>query len=679
MDETKTIILQTLQMQNFKGATSTTEFCKDCTTIAGRNGLGKTRHFTAFHWCLFGKDEQGRENYEVKTRVNGGIQHRITTAVELTLLVDGKQTTLRRELVEKWVRPRGQETEVYKGDETKCFWNGVPVSVTEYKSRVNDLIDADLFKLLTNTKYFINLHWRKQREILMQIVDVPSDEELLASIDEDKRQALVDIISNKSLEDARKEVASAITKLKEQLAEIQPRIDQTAKMMPPVQDWKRLQEVIQHHDAQLAELDSQLADIENQYSSAVKEQREILRQITNKKFAIEQRTAILREEANRKLLQYNADQRRAADEANAERKQIQLDVDRERTYLTRHEGEAARCERFISTISREIDDYETSVKLLREEWSLRNKEQWNGETYCNHCGQQLPADMIEQAKEIFESEKAKNLQAIIDKGNEKKQRIADMQKELAEETARLEDANKRIEASKQRIAELEAKLATTTEKEPMPALKDQFAPKYDEDAELARLTNELDALQATTGQQAEKADNSLILAKKRDLMQKRDEAKAVLETKIYRETAEKEIARQKELGRQYAQMIADKERIQFAIQQFSKAKIASVQESINALFNNVSFEMFAYTNEGNEYEACIPYIDGQAFGSANTAAQYNATLEICDVLAKAHNICTPIFIDGVESVNDPYIPASQCIMLRVTEDAELKVIHETAY
>lgn len=679
MNEPKTIILQTLTMQNFKGATATTEFCKDCTTIAGRNGLGKTRHFTAFHWCLFGKDEQGRENYEIKTRVDGQVQHRITTAVELDLLIDGKQTTLRRELVENWVRPRGQEEEVYKGDVTKCFWNGVPINVTEYKNRVNEIIDADLFKLLTNTKYFINLHWRKQREILMSIVELPSDAELLESIDEDKRQALIDIISTKSLEDARKEIASAITKLKEQLAEIQPRIDQTAKMMPPVQDWDALKAIISEKDAELSNLDAQLSDIESRYNSEVEARRERLRKETDLKFKIEQRRTEMREEANRQLLQYNEEQRRAADEANATRRELENAIANDHDRLQRHEGEVTRCEGYITRWKENIAYYEENIAKMRARWKAEKEKPWNGETTCPNCGQQLPDEQIANAKAIFEHTKEMNLQAIVEGAEDVKRKKQDAETHLADEQEQLEKTKAIVAECKQRIEENQTRLNNIPEVVPMPPVKGQFAPKYDEDAELARLTHELEAMQATPSPQAEKADNGLILAKKREVMAERDAAKALLETKTYREIAEKEIEKQKQLGREFAQMIADKERVQFAIQQYSKARIASVETSINALFQKVSFEMFAYTNEGNEYEACTPYIDGQAFGSANTAAQYNATLEICDVLAKAHDICAPIFIDGVESINDPYIPASQCIMLRVTEDEELKIKHNTTY
>ena len=677
METTRTIILQTLTMQNFKGGNSQTKFGTECTTIAGRNGLGKTRHFTAFHWCLFGKDEQGRENYEIKTRINGEIQHRINTAVELELLIDGKPTTLRRELVEKWVRPRGQETEVYKGDETKCFWNGVPVNVTEYKNRVNDIIDADVFKLLTNTQYFINLHWRKQREILMDIVEVPTDAELLQQIDEDKRQALIDIISNKSLEDARKEIASAISKLKEQLAEVQPRIDQTAKMMPAEQDWEALKAEIKAHDKELEKLDAQLADIDAQYNTAIEERRKQLQKQNEIKLAIEARRAELRAEANRKAIEHNEAQQTAANEANAQRRELVNAINNDLDRMHRHEGEIVRCKGYIERWQENIKCHDENIANLRKQWIVENAKQWDGETTCPNCGQQLPDELIANAKAIFEHTKNSNLNAIVCNADEEKRKKQDAERHLAEEEEQLKKAKDILAENKMRIEESQKKLDEI--QEVTPAFIRPETPDYDNDAKLASLTAELNASGTTASASVEKPDNSLIMAKKRDIMLTRDAVKAKLETKAYREAAQEEIKRQEKIGREYAQMIADKERVQFAIQQFTKARIASVEASINALFQKVSFQMFAYTNEGNEYEVCTPYIDGQAYGSANTAAQYNATLEICDVLSKAYGICAPIFIEGVESINDPYIPESQCVMLRVTDDAELQVITDPTF
>lgn len=35
------------------------------------NGLGKSRHFDAFMWLMFGKDVADRKDYEIKSIVDG--------------------------------------------------------------------------------------------------------------------------------------------------------------------------------------------------------------------------------------------------------------------------------------------------------------------------------------------------------------------------------------------------------------------------------------------------------------------------------------------------------------------------------------------------------------------------------------------------------------------------------
>lgn len=52
----KKIILKSLSLVNFRGEQNrTTEFDAKETSIMGDNGIGKSRHFDAFMWLLFGR------------------------------------------------------------------------------------------------------------------------------------------------------------------------------------------------------------------------------------------------------------------------------------------------------------------------------------------------------------------------------------------------------------------------------------------------------------------------------------------------------------------------------------------------------------------------------------------------------------------------------------------------
>ena len=57
----KRITLNSLTMTNFKGEKErTTVFNDGQTFIYGANGTGKSRHYDAFLWLLFGKDSKGK-------------------------------------------------------------------------------------------------------------------------------------------------------------------------------------------------------------------------------------------------------------------------------------------------------------------------------------------------------------------------------------------------------------------------------------------------------------------------------------------------------------------------------------------------------------------------------------------------------------------------------------------
>ena len=154
----KQVTLKSITFCNFKGEQErTTTFNPDVTTISGGNGLGKSRHFDAFIWLLFGKDAHDRKDYEIKTRVNGEELHKCECSVTGVIIVDGEEITLKRAFVEDWVKPRGQVEQVYKGNHTECWWNETPVNVGEYDKRIQAIVDSSVFKMITNPAFFVGM------------------------------------------------------------------------------------------------------------------------------------------------------------------------------------------------------------------------------------------------------------------------------------------------------------------------------------------------------------------------------------------------------------------------------------------------------------------------------------------------------------------------------------------
>ena len=247
----KQVILKSLTLCNFKGEQArTTNFNPDVTTISGGNGLGKSRHFDAFIWLLFGKDARDRKDYEIKTRVNGEELHKCECSVTGVVDVDGETITLKRSFVEDWVKPRGQVEQVYKGHHTECWWNDTPVNVSEYDKRIQSIVDSSVFKMITNPAFFVGMKWQLQREQLFQLAGVVTDAEIAAG--NPQFAVLLDVISGKSLADHKKELAARKKRLSEELKQIQARSDQTQKMKPEAEDFAAI-------EAQIADIDKHIA------------------------------------------------------------------------------------------------------------------------------------------------------------------------------------------------------------------------------------------------------------------------------------------------------------------------------------------------------------------------------------------------------------------------------------
>lgn len=139
------------------------------------------------------------------------------------------------------------------------------------------------------------------------------------------------------------------------------------------------------------------------------------------------------------------------------------------------------------------------------------------------------------------------------------------------------------------------------------------------------------------------------------------------------ERAGVEITKLEEQGRTIAQQIADVEKREYIAAQFTKKKIEDCEQRINSMFSIVRFQLFDYTQEGNEFETCIPLIDGTPYAVANTAKQVNAGLDIINTLCRFNNISAPVFIDGAESINRYIDTLSQMIFLQVTSDKEIVI------
>ena len=650
----KQVILKSLTLCNFKGEQArTTNFNPDVTTISGGNGLGKSRHFDAFIWLLFGKDARDRKDYEIKTRVNGEELHKCECSVMGVIEVDGETITLKRAFVEDWVKPRGQVEQVYKGNHTECWWNDTPVNVSEYDKRIQSIVDSSVFKMITNPAFFVGMKWQLQREQLFQLAGVVTDAEIAAG--NPQFAVLLDVISGKSLADHKKELAARKKRYTEELKQIQPRIDQTQKMKPEPEDFADIESQIADIDKQIADIDLQIADV----NTAIRKQYEAEQ-------AKQKRVNELSQQAQQIVFDAKSLAQEAAFTANAKRRDqvnairvLQGDADAKRAEMQKAQLEVAR-------IHRDIEKAREKQSALREQWFAENGKEYAGETTCPHCGQALPDDMIAKAKQLFDDAKVAKCAEITNKGKELGAIIAGYENDVAARQEAINIAKSSIEQLNADIKALQTELDAMPEKAAS-TIKPEEIPAWVE------LQKQIADIKATISTDNTGVDTSALQAAKADLNRQRNELSTRLAKRGAIKRCDDEITNLEARGKELSQAIADIERDEYTVEQFTRAKIDECEKRINAKFKFVTFRLFDYTLDGNPVETCIPLCDGVPYGSANTASQVNAGLDIINALCGYYGICAPIFIDNRESVNNIIPVQSQIINLVVTNDNKLTI------
>lgn len=650
----KQVILKSITLCNFKGEKErTTNFNVDVTTISGDNGMGKSRHFDAFIWLLFGKDTQDRKDYEVKTRINGQELHNVECSVSGVIVVDGEEITLKRSFVEDWVKPRGKVDRVFKGNHTECWWNETPVNVSEYTKRVETIIDSSVFKMITNPAFFVNMNWKLQREQLFQLAGTITDAEI-ASQNPDFAK-LLDKISGKSLADFKKELSARKKRLQDELNQIQPRIDQTHKMMPETEDFNAIEKEIQEIDHEISEIDKAIADV----TAAIRKQYEGEQEKQNKVNA-------LKSECQKIVFDAKTKAQDEAFAANAERREIESKIKAKEREVELTDREIASGESQVSKTKNEIEQIKASQDKLRESWFAENAKTYKGETVCPHCGQPLPDEMIENARELFTKAQSEKCDEITAKGQEYGRKVDELNKRVGEIENDIVNAKKTKESLSREIEALKAKFTTI----PVFEVAD-IAPESI--PEWVAKQKEIADIEATISTDNSNVNTDELQKQKSECNTKRA---ALVERYSKRHTivrCETEIANLESRGKELAQMIADAEREEYTIEQFTRTKVDECENRINAMFKVVSFRLFDYTIDGNAVETCIPTIGGVPYGSANTASKINAGLDIINTLCKFYGVCAPIFIDNRESVNEIVETESQIINLVVTRDKFLTI------
>lgn len=640
--------LTKLELLNFKGLKAFTIHFNGDVIIRGDNATGKTTVFDSVCWLLFGKDSLDRADFEIKTLDGGEPIHKVNHEVTGTFTLDeGGTVELKRVYREKYSSPRGGEVTM-TGHTTDYFVDGVPKKEKEYKEIVNSLVDENIFKLITNPLYFNETYsWQNRRKLLLEMCGDISDKDVIAEYSELK--ALTDILSGHSVDDHRKVVAAKKSAINKELDMIPVRIDEALRGKPTI-DTPRdvLIQEISLATTTLETLEADKALLVNGH--AVVDTRAELRDVQRRLMARE--SELQMEYKKQSALKSNE-----YDMVVSELNNLSSKVE-----STKHR---------LDTSNRDIQRIESVIDELMHQRQQVNEDAFvmDIDEACPTCGQKLPAEQIQAAREKAETKfnlrKSKQLEELNQSIELKQQDIENIKKRDAglEPVETLEALIKAKELVKQTITDEIGQLT---------------APVLDDDSIYADLKAEEFMLQMKLDES--NTDHSEEIADIDKRIATTKEHRFNLETELNKyEEAKRIDTRVAELESQQAELAAEKSKLDeasYLMDEFVKAKVNMLEDVINSRFKLARFKMFNVMLNGNVEECCETTYKGVPYRSMNNAARINVGLDIINALTSYFKVNAPVFIDNAEAVTE-FVPVnSQTIKLIVDESEPQLVVKE---
>lgn len=660
-----------MSLINFKGQRNLKINFKDETNIYGDNAVGKTTIFDAFTWLVFGKDSEDRTDFNIKTLDNNSVViPKIEHEVNAVITAGGETIKLRRVLVEKWTKKKGEAIAEFTGNKTDYFWNEVPKSQKEYQEKIAGLIDENVFKLITNPLAFnTNLAWKERRQVLIDLAGGITDEDVAKG--NEKFEALLAKLTGKNLEEYKKEMASKRTRLNKEIKTIPTRIDEVERGTPAALDFEKLKLDKQGLEDQYKTVTGQLDDKVKAFAAVNTERQTIgqeIHDLKGKKQTIEFETKTSVTNSLKKV--------------PSQKDQLTADLTEKTNVLNSLTGAMGTLTAQKETLKTSLQNKQNEITEKRNAWNVENAKELNFDDQhfnCPTCKRDFePGDIEKKKTELttsFNEAKQNALTVLNNEGaalvNEEKaikNQITGLDGRISTSDAQIKTQQEAVDAAQKLLDELQPEQETPTQ-----SFDELYNKALNENTEyqkhitdIAAKNSKLENLTTVNTEELKQSQSNL------ESQIKAIDNQLLIEAQITKANKRKDELTSSE--ETLAQQISEIELEEFTIQNFTKAKVNLIDQRINGKFAFVKFKMFETQVNGAEDECCLTLINGVPFKDANNAAKINAGLDIINALCNYYNITAPVFIDNRESIVKIIPSDSQIINLIVSEpDKTLRI------
>lgn len=654
----KTVELKQVNIENYKKFEAVEYQFAPRTMVSGRNRQGKTTLMDAYFDALTGKLADGTSPNNVRRKEDGEEVEGVVSR-ELTLLIDGEETVIRKET------KKGKSSST-----TKYQVDGFDYNQTKYKDFLKRIADPETIMMCSNAKAFLNELQKSTAEVRKTLTD-------MSGFDADafmrSNPEIMQITKGHPVEETAKQLKKDKKNKQEDIKDKASKIEAVKKQeIPDAAVLEEKREQVLNHLIALRQKKQQLSDSGKAYD-------ELSYEIVGLK---KSRDAIISNAA----------------EALQEEKRKIVSLLNDRQFKQKQEEDNLRVlENFLSTAEKP-ERIQQRITVLQEKYkqtyastfdetalnAIQNEKFDPESAICPTCGQHLPEEQVERLKTEFEQKKQERIRAEFAKKEQfkvdKQQKLKDITEEGNSEVARRKeveekrkDIESQIEQTKKNISTLASEIAQKNhELEKLPSEPDMSGNEGYQAvvAEIQKKQEQLDGLTNNSEENAAvQAERTSAEKELTGIETKIEMAKQAVQKQT--ETLEQLNADRKKLG----QEDSDIQQKLDMLKEFSIKKNRALAEAINPHFKHFQFQFLDYTQDGEPVEVCKMICDGIGyFDGLNHSDQILCNIDLVTGLQELNGLNLPIWVDDVESVNADRIPDTgrQMILLKVSDD-ELKV------
>lgn len=622
----RVVKIKKIELVNFRGLNLVVTPKNIETKFYGLNGVGKSSIAEACSWLFSGyTNSNSVKNYNLYDNTKPLTHETPATKVIADVEINGIVTTLERSAKPSFVRKRGTNTYEKSSSDTYTYAiDNIDTSVSDFQSWIETQtgVPSDMLVYCIDGSYFSVLSItdkNKARKVLENIVG----EVKFSDLKGDYTELELAMAKGFTLE----QVTSQQKELRKKYEESMEMID--LKIKSKEEDLATLRQTpFSTIENEIAEKKSSIEDIDKAILGKAESIKPILGERDRIFDLINSKTLKLNEGRNTYLNKFSALKNDILRQIN----NVRADND---SIKQRNEEKA----RQYDALGRDIEAMKKMLEALSKEREMlvADKDVLKAQVFtddkCVYCGQGLPADMIEEKRKQFNESKTKQLEVIIAKGKNVKERIENLQKDIQ---VKSDEHSKGFKVEPYiSLDELNAKYDEVVQ---------SYVP-YEETDEYKIVFNEIETLKNSLPEMPDNDTDALTNVKK-SLIEDLEKLNRQLGRKDDCLKIEREIEELLADKRSCANKQSEVEGMLQMIQDYTEEKANYVSNKINDKLEVAKIEMFRTQKDGTLAPDCVVRNKkGVMYATANGAQKILLNIDLQQMFCEHFGVVMPIFVD----------------------------------